>query len=190
MHITTISQMTEYYIIDNNGNQIGPISEVLFPNYGVNASTLVWREGMAEWKQASELPELKHLFVPPVPPVVPPPIEPQQNQAWGQTPNGWNQSTQSWTPPVQNQYQQNQYTLPCPPTYLAWALISTILCCIPFGVIALIQSSKVQSQWQQGDYNGAMRASKSAKDWSIASFASGFFIYGLYIFASFLGVLF
>ena len=45
--------MTEYYIIDNNGNQVGPISEVLFNNYGVTASTLVWCEGMPEWKHAS-----------------------------------------------------------------------------------------------------------------------------------------
>ena len=177
--------MTEYYIIDNNGNQVGPISEVLFNNYGVTASTLVWCEGMPEWKHASEVPELRHLFgpsIPPTPPVTPPPYqEPQQNgNGWTPQPptNNW-QQPQQWGQP-QQQWGQPQYEQPCPPTYLAWAIVVTLLCCIPFGVVAIIYASKVQSQWQQGDYIGAQRSSQQAKTWTIVAAASSLVIYALY----------
>ena len=37
----------------------------------INAESLVWKNGMAEWAKAGTVEELKHLFVaiPPIPPV-------------------------------------------------------------------------------------------------------------------------
>lgn len=165
--------MTEYYIIDNNGNQVGPISEVLFSNYGVNANTLVWCEGMPEWKHASEVQELRHLFgpaIPPAPPVTPPPFQEPQVNGWNQpqqASNQWNQ------PPV--------FEEQCPPTYLAWAIIVTILCCIPFGILSIIYASKVESQWNRGDFDGARKSSRQAKTWIWVGVGSAFAVYVLYI---------
>jgi len=57
------------------------------------------------------------------------------------------------------------------PNHLAWAIIATVLgfclCCpsiIP-GIVAIVYSSKVNGLLNQGDLDGARRASNSAKTW-------------------------
>lgn len=57
------------------------------------------------------------------------------------------------------------------PNHLAWAIVSTVLAsclCCPLGllgIVAIIQSSKVNTLLGQGDLDGARRASDSAKTW-------------------------
>lgn len=58
---------------------------------------------------------------------------------------------------------------PLPPTYLVWAILTTILCCLPFGIVAIVKSAKVESYYVQGLYAESLRASKEAKKWSIVS---------------------
>lgn len=38
-----------------------------------------------------------------------------------------------------------------PPNHLAWALLSTLLCCPPFGIASIVFSSQVNSKWATGD---------------------------------------
>ncbi|HLU81486.1 MAG TPA: CD225/dispanin family protein [Flavobacteriaceae bacterium] len=54
-----------------------------------------------------------------------------------------------------------------PENYLAWAIITTILCCWPIGIFAIIKSTSVNKLWQQGDFAGAQKASEDAKKYSI-----------------------
>jgi len=56
-----------------------------------------------------------------------------------------------------------QSTQPKPPTYLALAIISTILCCLPLGIVSIVFSTQVNSKYAAGDYEGAEKASKNAK---------------------------
>lgn len=56
-----------------------------------------------------------------------------------------------------------------PPTYLVWSILTTILCCLPFGIVAIVQSAKVESLYVQGLYAEALKASNEAKKWSIVS---------------------
>ncbi len=57
------------------------------------------------------------------------------------------------------------------PNHLAWAIIATVLAtclCCPLGligIVAIVQSNKVNSLLNQGDLDGARRASDSAKTW-------------------------
>lgn len=57
------------------------------------------------------------------------------------------------------------------PNHLAWAIIATVLAtclCCPLGllgIVAIVQSNKVNSLITQGDFDGARRASDSAKTW-------------------------
>ena len=57
------------------------------------------------------------------------------------------------------------------PNHLAWAIVSTVLAsclCCPLGllgIVAIVQSSKVNTLLGQGDLDGARRASDSAKTW-------------------------
>ena len=61
----------------------------------------------------------------------------------------------------------------CPPTYLAWAVVLTLLCCLPAGIVAIVYSSNVESKYAQGDLAGAQRASQNAQIWCILSFVLG-----------------
>jgi hypothetical protein len=57
------------------------------------------------------------------------------------------------------------------PNHLAWAIIATVLAtclCCPLGllgIVAIVQSNKVNTLLNQGDMEGARRASASAKTW-------------------------
>ncbi len=56
-----------------------------------------------------------------------------------------------------------------PSSYLALAIISTILCCLPTGIVSIIYATKVNSLYEDGNYNEAVKASKNAKTWGIVS---------------------
>lgn len=54
-----------------------------------------------------------------------------------------------------------------PPNYLVWAILTTVLCCLPFGVVSIIFSTQVNSKWAMGDVVGAQDASNKAKKFAI-----------------------
>ena len=47
--------------------------------------------------------------------------------------------------------------------YLIPAILSTIFCCMPLGVVSIIFATQVNSKVASGDIAGAMEASKKAK---------------------------
>lgn len=57
-----------------------------------------------------------------------------------------------------------------PPNYLVWAILTTILCCLPFGIVSIVYAAQVNSKWTAGDYEGAKLSSKNAKIWAWVSF--------------------
>ncbi len=54
-----------------------------------------------------------------------------------------------------------------PDNYLVWAILVTLFCCLPFGVAAIVYSSRVDSEWNAGRYEAAKAAAASAKKWSL-----------------------
>lgn len=68
-----------------------------------------------------------------------------------------------------------------PNSYLAWAVVMTVLCCLPAGVVAIIFSSQVNSKYYAGDYEGARQASERAQIWIIVSFVLGVMANTLYV---------
>jgi len=60
------------------------------------------------------------------------------------------------------------------PNYLAQAILCTIFCCLPFGIVAIVFAAQVNSKLSVGDYQGAANASNSAKTWCWAAFLCGF----------------
>ena len=68
-----------------------------------------------------------------------------------------------------------------PNSYLALAIISTILCCLPAGIVSIIYSTKVNSLYEDGKYDEAMGASRNAKTWGIVSVAIAFFGWIIYV---------
>jgi len=61
------------------------------------------------------------------------------------------------------------------------AIITTLLCCLPLGIVSIVYASQVNSKWSMGDYQGAMASAESAKKWWIASMAVGVVVLVLYV---------
>jgi hypothetical protein len=59
------------------------------------------------------------------------------------------------------------------PNYLVFAILATVLCCLPTGIPAIIYAAQVNSKLQAGDLTGAQAASKNAKMWCWISFGAG-----------------
>ena len=174
--------MSMYYFVGNNGLQNGPVPAETLKDNGVTPDTLVWCEGMAGWTKAADVAELAPLFAPPAPPMPPvPPVPPVVPEPDVQT----NPYTQQNPYYQTNQYgQSSQYQqIPetCPDTYLVWAIITTLCCCWPFSIPAIVNATKVERLWAMGDKEGAVEKSNNAKKWCwvSAGVALGFWI--LYI---------
>lgn len=67
------------------------------------------------------------------------------------------------------------------PNYLVPAILSTICCCIPFGIVAIVYAAQVNSKLAGGDRAGAIAASEKAKLWSWIAFGTGLAISVIYI---------
>ncbi|BBZ49968.1 CD225/dispanin family protein [Mycobacterium heidelbergense] len=96
----------------------------------------------------------------------PPEWQGQQPPAWqGQPPPGWPAPQPGW--PGQRE----------PDNYLVWAILSTVLCCLPLGIVSIVYSTKVSGLWAQGRYPEAQSAADSAKKWAIIAAIVGAVVY-------------
>jgi len=59
------------------------------------------------------------------------------------------------------------------PNYLVFAILTTVFCCIPTGIPAIIYAARVNEKLARGDYAGAQAASNNAKIWCWVSFGIG-----------------
>ena len=187
--------MKQYYYVDGNNQQQGPIDAAQLPAFGVTTKTLVWCEGMANWQAAGEIPELASFFaakqpeIPAQPQMQPgTPAQPQmQQQAQPQVQpqpmniNNFQQTQQPMNSQPPFQQPNNQQMPPQPDNYLVWAILVTVLCCLPLGVASIIYSVKVGSLYAQGDYNGAVDASQKAKKFAMIGGIGGLIFVVIYV---------
>ncbi len=54
-----------------------------------------------------------------------------------------------------------------PNNYLVWSILTTLFCCLPLGIVAIISSTKVDSLYTSGQYVEANAAAASAKKWNL-----------------------
>ncbi|MDR1767784.1 MAG: CD225/dispanin family protein [Propionibacteriaceae bacterium] len=123
-------------------------------------------------------------------PAAPPPpagqadaASPYEAQQYPQvtTPQAYRPPVDAYQPPVQEyqfpaaepnpQVAQPYYpTAATPPeNYLVWAILTTVLCCMPLGIVSIVMSTQVNQKWAVGDFEGAQKAAASAKNFAIAS---------------------
>lgn len=69
---------------------------------------------------------------------------------------------------------ENQGPIQTPPkNWLVESILVTIFCCLPFGIVGIINASKVNSAFAVGDMMGAQKASDDAKKWVRIGFIVG-----------------
>ena len=73
-----------------------------------------------------------------------------------------------------------------PKNYLIESILVTIFCCLPFGIVGIINAAQVNTKFELGDYDGALKASKEALKWMtwgiVSSLIIGLF-YLVFVFA-------
>ena len=148
--------MNQFYYVDASGSQVGPVSKQELKSRNISRQTLVWCEGMSAWTPAGSVTELNEIFAV-TPPVIPTPQTPQIPSTPYETP------------------QQGHYgTHQKPNSYMWLGLVTTILCCLPLGLVSIYFASKVDTCMAQGDYDGAVTNSNNARLWGIISAIVGF----------------
>ncbi|MDI9914937.1 CD225/dispanin family protein [Rhodococcus sp. IEGM 1379] len=83
---------------------------------------------------------------------------------------------------TQNPYygQQQQPAGPPPDNNLVWAILVTVFCCLPLGIVAIVKSSQVNSLWAQGQFDAARKSADDAKKFALWSVGAGVAVAVLY----------
>ena len=151
------------YWINHNGVQSGPVDADGIKELALTSRAYVWHPGLSDWVKITQVPELEGLYeVVDEPATVGQPLQPQNTAPAQQPMNPQPVNTQPEGDPE-----------PCPPTNLVWAIITTVLCCLPAGIVAIIYAMKVTSKYREGDIEGAKRASEVGAWWCIVSIILG-----------------
>lgn len=62
---------------------------------------------------------------------------------------------------------------PKPSNYLALAIFTTVCCCLPTDIYAILRAMKVNDYYMMRQYDAAVAASNDAKKWSIIGIVLG-----------------
>ena len=146
--------MTRYFYIDLDGNQKGPLTLDELRVEQIKKETLMWAQGMPEWKPAYQLEELKPLF---------------EASA--------TQNRYDTTPPPPYQHAAKHDIPILPKTWLVESILVTIL---PFilcgnvlsliGIAAIVNASNVESLYNSRLFDKAQQASDNAAKWTKITF--------------------
>lgn len=68
-----------------------------------------------------------------------------------------------------------------PNNNMALAIFTTICCCLPLGIVAIIKANSVDSLYMAKQYTAAIMAANEAKKWSLIGVFSSLIIWVIYI---------
>lgn len=67
----------------------------------------------------------------------------------------------------------SQSPQPNVPNYLVQAILTTIFCCLPFGIVSIVYAAQVNGKVAAGDRAGALESSRKARMWAWIAFGTG-----------------
>ncbi|KOQ71429.1 CD225/dispanin family protein [Stenotrophomonas maltophilia] len=67
------------------------------------------------------------------------------------------------------------------PNNLVWAILSTLLCCLPVRIVSIVYAAQVNGKLAAGDIAGAQDSSAKAKKWAIWSAIAWVIMVVLYV---------
>lgn len=155
--------MLIYHIARNNQKIATCTQDELPARYAsgeILPTDLLWADGMPDWSPAEKI------LGQPLPPL-------------GETP-----------PPVPSTSPAPQYIATKPPkpdSYLVQAILATLFCCLPFGVVSIVFAAQVDGKYNSGDYAGAEDSAKKARQFFWTSLILGLsvtIIYAAFMFVA------
>lgn len=142
--------MNRYFYIDSEGKQKGTFTPEELKDEHIGKNTLVWTQGMEEWKRAYDVVDLQPLFD-------------MSGTAYRHT------SETSATP-----QQPEMHNRPMIPK--SWMVESILVTILPFilcgnilsllGIVAIVSASKVEPLYHQGLFAQSQEASANAARWT------------------------
>ena len=82
---------------------------------------------------------------------------------------------------MDTQEQMNEQFVMKPNNNMALAIFTTVCCCLPFGIVAIIKASNVNSLYMTKQYAAAAIAANDAKKWSIIGIVISLILWVVYI---------
>lgn len=150
--------MNHYFFIDETGKQRGTFSPVELRSENIKRETLVWTQGMENWKRADEVSELQFIFE--------------------HSEDVQSSIDQPAVPVTRGNApfdKENRNIMP-----KTWLIESILVTILPFmfcgsflsllGIIAIVYSAQVESFYNRGDYTAAMESSRTAGKWTKITF--------------------
>jgi predicted secreted protein len=107
-----------------------------------------------------------------------PPQEPEQQPSYGAPPPPPPPPNYGSAPVPHGGYAQPAAP---PPNYLVWAILTTVFCCLPLGVVSIVFAAQVNGKFAAGDLAGAQDSSNKAKQFAMWSAIAGVVVLGLYV---------
>ena len=65
---------------------------------------------------------------------------------------------------------------PKPDNNMVLAILVTLCCCLPLGIVGIVKASQVNSLYMAGQYQAAVASAADAKKWSMIGLISGLVI--------------
>ena len=158
---------TYYFVID--GQQYGPVKPDQVTDLDITPTTLTWHEGLENWINASDIPEIANILIQkrerPTADVPEPQIHNEEPPV---------------LPPATEKIQPVNTDSECPKPRLGLAIFSAIM--FPTGIAAIVKTSLIKTRWAEGRYDDARWLAKSAHKYAIASIISGIALIAFIIF--------
>lgn len=192
-----------------NGIQEGPFEPEQLPLNRMDPQTPVWYEGLDYWKPASAAPVTADILRAYYAGEISPDGSRRQPAAHPTTVDVEEVSHPATTVDVDpkpgsgayagdfgslkygayGQYgaRQGQYARQpekCPPTYLVWSIILTLLCCNPLGIVSTVLGWSVLTKYKNYDIEGARRRSETTAWWFIITIVTSLVFTPMYMLVS------
>ena len=144
--------MNRYFYIDAEGNQKGTFTALELKQESVKRDTLVWTQGMEQWKRAEEVDELRYLF----------------SGTYQEAPSYPAQPVQS---PEDKQIRPTVEQRPMPKTWLVESILVTILPFMLCGSLVYLNHRHClrragRIMHNRGDYVAAGRVVPISRKWT------------------------
>lgn len=145
-----------YYYVDSDGATQGPVNIGHFKTNFINGHSWVWHDGLPQWVEAHTVPSLRSYMRSDLP-------------ASFSTKKGIvDLEKERMNIPVNKVLPKTELDVlrsRVPKTWMIEAVLTTIFCCIPFGIVAIIYASRVAPYWRKGFYGESIASSNKAGLW-------------------------
>lgn len=158
--------MKYYFARDNQPH--GPYRLDELREFALTPETLIWTPGNPDWKEARQFPEVMEVISGGA---VPPPFFPARFNQLTTGGSSYSQPGNNYRP---DEYgADGRYQPLRPDNYLAEAIVVTILCCNPLGIVSIVYGARVNRLYDDRRFDEARQASVNARNWFFATLLSG-----------------